>query len=137
MKSTITCVISAIFCLIISDVTNPRIEKCTPFALGVAYPNSTVGQIKWSKPKVTDNSNDVIKLKQNINLSPGDNISVGSHEINFTAEDKAGNQAKPCIMTLQMKGIRLFFKFIKSCIFRVFCVYHSSEIYRYQNFAWL
>ncbi|XP_078325464.1 uncharacterized protein LOC111124244 isoform X3 [Crassostrea virginica] len=85
------------------DVTSPRIEKCTPFALGVAYPNSTVGQIKWSKPKVTDNSNDIIQLKQNIKLSPGDNISVGSHEINFTAEDNAGNQAKPCIMTLQMK----------------------------------
>ena len=123
MKCTITCVISAIFCFIFSDVTNPRIEKCTPFALGVAYPNSTVGQIKWSKPKVTDNSNDIIKLKQNGTLSPGKNVSVGSHEIIFTAEDKAGNKAKPCIMTLQMKGIIPFFLIHKVMyFFRVFCV---------------
>ena len=108
MKCTITCVFLEYFSLWLADVTNPRIEKCTPFALGVAYPNSKVGHIKWSKPRVTDNSNDFIQLQQNVYLSPRDNVSVGPHEIIFTAKDKAGNKAKPCKMTLQMKGIQFF-----------------------------
>ena len=114
MKCTITCVFLEYFALWLADVTNPQIRRCTPFALGVAYPNSKVGHIKWSKPEVTDNSNNSIVLKQNVNLSPRDNVSVGHHEIIFTAKDKAGNEAKPCKMTLQMKGIQIFliYKFI-------------------------
>ena len=92
-----------------ADVTKPRIENCIPFAHGIAYPNSIIGNIEWSEPKVTDNyidKYDSIELKKNSNISSGDNVTVGSHEIIFTAQDKAGNEAKPCKITLQMKGMQ-------------------------------
>ena len=49
-----------------------------------------------SQPKVIDNSidrYDSIELLKNSNIFSRDNVTVGSHKIIITAQDKAGNEA--------------------------------------------
>ena len=79
-----------------AGVTKSRIENCIPFAHGVTYPNSIIVNIELSQPKVIDNSidrYDSIELLKNSNIFSRDNVTVGSHEIIITAQDKAGNEA--------------------------------------------
>lgn len=79
-----------------AGVTKSRIENCIPFAHDVTYLHSIIVNRELSQPKVIDNSidrYDSIELLKNSNIFSRDNVTVGSHKIIITAQDKAGNEA--------------------------------------------
>lgn len=85
------------------DVTNPMMIKCKPFANAVADSNSKWGTITWREPTIIDNADKDIKWTRIGRIAPGDRIEVGTYQVTYTAQDKAGNQAKPCKVELSMK----------------------------------
>ena len=64
--------------------------------------DSTVGT--WHVPVVTDNVDEAIMPILSKGKSPGSRFSVGIHEIQYTALDKAGNEAVPCSFTFVVRG---------------------------------
>lgn len=102
------CVFTKIIFFKTSDVTNPMMIKCKPFANAVADSNSTWGTITWTEPTVIDNADKDIKWTRIGSIAPWDRIKVGTYQVTYTAQDKAGNKARPCKVELSMKGVSKF-----------------------------
>lgn len=82
--------------------------KCKPFANAVADSNSKWGTITWTEPTVIDNADKDIKWTRIGSIAPWDRIKVGTYQVTYTAQDKAGNKARPCKVELSMKGVSKF-----------------------------
>lgn len=84
------------------------IQYCELYADAIADPNSTRGKITWTEPIVIDNADIDINWTKNGSIAPGDIIEVGTYQVTYTAQDKAGNKARPCKVELSMKGVSKF-----------------------------
>lgn len=92
--------------IFMSDIIKPMILNCTLYGKAVTEPNSKWGKIFWTEPgKVIDNADTDIKWTRIGNITPGDSIEAGTYQVSYTAQDKAGNKARPCKVELSMKGV--------------------------------
>lgn len=95
--------------IFMSDIIKPMILNCTLYGKAVTEPNSKWGKIFWTEPgKVIDNADTDIKWTRIGNITPGDSIGAGTYQVSYTAQDKAGNKARPCKVELSMKGVSKF-----------------------------
>ena len=81
-------------------------------------------EIEWQDPVVSDNSNQDVTLGSNI--PSGSVLSVGIHNVTYTATDIYGNTAS-CSFTVTVIGNVFFFYFIVIGVFKSKMASHQTE----------
>ena len=76
--------------ILFADNENPVVSAISDINVNTD-PSSSTARVSWQQPTVTDNSGEEVTLTSD--YSPGEQFSVGTTTVTYTARDRYGNEA--------------------------------------------
>ena len=107
-------------CVVIDEEV-PVINECPNSTVSNTDPGLATGNVTWTHPYVTDNSNTSTALESS--HDPGFSFPIGTTEVNYTAADSAGNTAVVCYFNVTINGKNLSILLLRN-IFVIFVIPH-------------
>ncbi|XP_019616496.1 PREDICTED: sushi, von Willebrand factor type A, EGF and pentraxin domain-containing protein 1-like [Branchiostoma belcheri] len=88
------------------DIIRPTLVDCPgPLIIEYLDMNEREVTVVWEEPTVEDNADYGLTASLCLGDPPGSPFTVGTHRIEYTATDNAGNTAIPCGFTLSIREI--------------------------------